>query len=260
MQTRFGFISLFSLLVILSGCAATPTYNHLAAEARPLLNEVDVYLVVPQDEIYAQIDQSNVAAAGGGGLLLALIDVAVESSRTKSAEELIQPVRDKLLDYDYAQVLATEVNSTLKSIEWLHAKDVVLLRSAADAQLNDLYGKSSASAVLYMTADYNLTSNFQSAVTSISLALYPKAETLTGFKERKEKKTGFKDLMDNIYRNNFTHATILVNDPKVKKDDAAATVAGSSPALLIGALSDNAKNLGMKIKDDIVIAKTANDK
>lgn len=250
---------ILSFLSMLSACANLP-YNHLSAEARNQLAAVDVYLVVPQDEIYAQIDQSNVAAAGGGGLLLALIDAAVESSRTKSAEEIIQPVRDKMLNFDYADMLAGEINSALKSVTWLHAGDIQLLRSAEKDQLSDLYNKSRSSALLYITADYSLTSNFQAAVTKVSLALYPKTDSLSKYREREDKNATPTDFTDNIYRNSLESSTTVVSDSKKKKEEAAAEVAEASPGLLVDALTANARNIGRLIKEDIETGKTDKEK
>lgn len=68
-----------------TGCAPAP-YKHLEQDARVHIQETDVVLAVPQEEIYGDINSSNMATAAGGGLLFALIDVMVESSRAKSAE------------------------------------------------------------------------------------------------------------------------------------------------------------------------------
>ena len=254
MKTRIPFLSVVSLLFLLSACATTPPFHHLEEAARSQVSDVDVFLIVPQKEIYAQIDQSNVAAATGGGLLMALIDAAVDSSRTKTAEQIIQPIRDKLLNFDYADELGKEINTTLKNVGWLHARDIQLVRTTTDEkQTADLYAKSKASAVLFVSGNYSLTPNFHSVVTQVSLTMYPKSAALNTYKESDDKNSNPMDGTDNIYRNHFEYSTVLTTDPNMKKEDAAAAVAAASPGKLVDGLTDNARKIARMIGDDLMI-------
>jgi len=254
MKARIQFLAVVSLLILLSACATLPPNHHLVEAARGQVSDVDVFLLVPQKEIYAQIDQSNVAAATGGGLLMALIDAAVDSSRTKTAEQNIQPIRDKLLNFDYADELGKEINSVLKNVSWLHAHDIQLVRSTIDEKLiADLYAKSKASAVLIVTGNYSLVPNFHSVVTDVSLTMYPKSATLDAYKESNDKNSTPTDGSDNIYRNHFKNSTVLITDPNMKKEDAATAVAAASPGKLVDGLTDNARKIAKMIGDDIMI-------
>ena len=252
METRRPVFAVLSLYLLLTACATAPNF-HMLEEARPHLDQVDVFLVVAQDEIYAQIDQSNVAAAMGGGLIPALIDAAVESSRTKTAEQMMQPIRDGLINFDYAQVLADALDAGLKGVSWLHAGNLKLLRSDEKDQLQNLYNNSSASAILYITGDYSLSANMHSAVTVVNLALYPKSESLFTYREKPDKNGKPVDLSDNIYRNRVEHASILISDPDKKPEESAQMLADEGPGRIIDALNANARQVADLVKQDIAV-------
>jgi hypothetical protein len=91
-------LALLALLV--SGCAP-PVHVPLKAEDAGKIRSTRVRAVVAQEEINAAIEQSNLAAAGGGGLLLALIDAGVDSHRTSKAKSLVEPIRKEAGGYDF---------------------------------------------------------------------------------------------------------------------------------------------------------------
>src|SRR2546425_11225686 len=97
--------TLFVIALFLAGCATKPAYIPLPADSPQAINSSNVAILSTQHEIKAEVSKSNVAMAMGGGLIPALIDVAVEGSRAKSAEERIKPIRDVLIDYDIGEAL-----------------------------------------------------------------------------------------------------------------------------------------------------------
>lgn len=58
------------------------------------------------------VDDADVGNAGGG-LLGALIEVAIESAKTKNRQEAIAPLRDALLDYQYEAKLFEAIKTHL---------------------------------------------------------------------------------------------------------------------------------------------------
>ena len=233
-----------------SGCAPLP-YNHLEQDAHAFINETDVVLAVPQEEIYGDIESSNLTAAAGGGLLFALIDAMVESSRASNAEEAVTPVRDKLLDYDYAQVLAEEINNQIQTIEWLSADDVQLERSTNDTWVTDKVSSSSASAILLMTARYHLTPNLDSVETMVSLRMYPNSNSLEEYKEKQDVDKDVISGTDNIYRNDLTASTVLFSGST--KDANRLSLESDDGTKLKDALDKNAKKIARMIYQDLNI-------
>ena len=242
-------ISLVMIFIALaSGCAGV-NKNYIDMAARPHIKKVDGFLAVPQDEIYAEINRSNTTAAAGGGLLFAIIDSAIDNSRTKDAESLIQPIRDILINYDYASRLQANIAERLTAIEWLNLDKLELERFIVDERLNNKIQGSNASAILFMTANYNLTPDFDAVETNVSMIMFPNKEVLAQFKEKQDSNENPVDNNDNIYRNTVK-VTIPLNVPGTKAENAR-TLAQNSLALLEEALDESAKKIAMKIAIDI---------
>lgn len=94
--TLLASVALLSLFV--SGCA-TATRIPLDASQAPRGPVEGVYTTQTQ-EMQAAFTESNLTQAAGGGLLFALIDAGINSSRAKNSESVVLPLRDAMVDYD----------------------------------------------------------------------------------------------------------------------------------------------------------------
>lgn len=95
-----------SLLV--TGCATA--WKPLTKEVLPSDNPMQaIHLAIVDDELAADVKSSYVAAVAGGGLLAALIDVAIESARSKKAARLLEPIRNAVVEYDFAQDFVSQL-------------------------------------------------------------------------------------------------------------------------------------------------------
>ena len=180
-------VSLYTLvLVLLTGCA-TPPYQysekHIETAARPHFSSLDTYLAVGQKEIYADIVKSQTAAVMGGGLLWAMIDGSADNESVRRAETLIQPIRDNLLDFDFAEYLRAEINRSLADIQWLNAREVVLERTTDPERYSSGFSNSDAAAVLFINADCRLSPKFDFLQTRADLIMFPKDKRLYAAKE-----------------------------------------------------------------------------
>lgn len=246
-------LKLFVVLapVILTTACAGLGHNHIDQAAREHFDEVQAYLAVPQDEIYAEIDRSQTAAAAGGGLLFAIIDAAVDNSRTKNAEELLQPIRDNLIDYDYAQTLQAKIESQITTINWLKVKQVELERSIGDDRIMNKIEQSSASAVLFITADYKIKPDFGALQTNVALIMFPNVDALKNFKEKLDNNENPADQADNIYRNEIV-VTIPLGSSGDKESNAIK-LSESNSAKLRDALDESADRVALRIREDILL-------
>lgn len=243
-----NWLVLGSVFFMMAGCAPAP-YKHLEQDARIHFEETEVVLAVPQEEIYGDINSSNMTAAAGGGLLFALIDAMVESGRAKNAEKSVSPLRDKLLDYDYAQVLASEINGQIKKIDWLSAKDVTLERSVNDTWVKDKVSSSNSSAVLLMSAKYHLSPNLDLVETIVNLQMFPNTESLEEFKEKQDADVSVINNSDNIYRNIITVSTTLFSG--ASKEENQQALHADDGTKVKDALNRNAKEAAYKIYQDL---------
>ena len=189
---------LFSSL-LMSGCATKP-FNYMQPEVRGKIESVDTILVIAQHEIIPKIETSNIATNTGGGLIFALMDVAIEQNRLTQAEKNIQPIRDGLIDYDFDGRLKNKVQETLRGIKWLQNKTLTITKDASQENTNKIYQESSASAVLFIFINYNITLSSGELASNFSMSIFPKSKILMQFKEESGSMHNPLKNTDNIFK------------------------------------------------------------
>lgn len=205
MNLKLCGVVLATLLV--TGCATRP-YNRIDADARSEIKSVDSVLIVTQSEIGSSINVSNISGATGGGLIPALIDAGVNSSRTEKAEEAIGPIRDKLIDYDFGAVFEDRLEAKFADQSVDAVKDVELLRSDDPKAREERVNSTSADAVMFITTDYKIGPEFNSVTATANVQIFPSKDSLTPFMEKPDDNPRLK-ATDNIYRNSFVASVPL---------------------------------------------------
>ncbi len=207
------------ILLSASGCATTePAYIPLAKEASQQIKSSNTVIVSTQHEIKADVEKSNVTTYTGGGLIPALIDVAIESSRAKSAEEHIKPIRDALADFDMGRELQTSIGTRLDGIPWLNVKKTEILYDIRPELVATLLASSSEDALILVTPSYSLTSDFVALKAEAEVKVLPRAAHLRASGEGKD---NMKGQVKPLYKNVVTHITPLVTGASDKKAAAA---------------------------------------
>jgi hypothetical protein len=234
---------------VLSGCAAVPTHVALQDEARKSVSSTEVVLPVKQSEIYIFVPDSQVAAAGGGGLLLALIDAGVNSVRTEKAETAVKPLRDAMVDYDFDKSLHDSMQSALAQVAWLHADHVRVVKDATQESFDQAVAGSSEDAVLLAMADYRLSNNAEELTVTLTTGLYPKSSALVALRggENLEHASALKN---SLYRDTFMYSQFVPNTSG-DRDRNIATWSSDHGAAMRAALNRAAENLASMLVCDI---------
>jgi hypothetical protein len=174
MSSKVLVAGVLSCASLMSACAPV-AHRPLAAE-RTTVKSTDVIESVRQPELYAQINVSNVSAALGGGLIGALIDSSVNSSRASDAEGTVRPLRDALTGFDFDDTLKQDLSRELASVEWLAARGVTVNKDVTDKALDAILAKSDAGGVLFVTADYSLSPDFSKLHIKAMASLFPRGQ------------------------------------------------------------------------------------
>ncbi len=233
----------FLSLIILSGCGSTPN-NYLSKQITNKIGKTDVYITIPQKEITAEIERSQVAAATGGGLLFALVDVAIESSRANKAEELLQPIKNSLIDINFNQMFVEKLKTELANLEWLNVNKIVLINDLVPNQMQLNFEESDADAIMLINARYALSSNFSQLTANANASILPKNESLRQYSEKPTSKKARKSKLhidNNIYRDSFV----------VSKTFAGALTDNEENAKILTAQSQLLKELFPKVADEL---------
>lgn len=191
--------------ITLSACVTQiPVHQAMPTEARLGFVTTDVVLPIKQEEIYIFVPASQVAASGGGGLLLALIDAGVNSNNAGTAEEAIIPLRNALVDFDFDQVIQADLKAALSQSEWLHAGNFQIIKENTTEKLDALMGASKASAVMFVATDYSLNWSGDTVSVSIYPHLFPKTTELSALVSAPSKSGPLTSSTNALYRNVLT--------------------------------------------------------
>ena len=200
-------LGIIVMMIMITGCQTSRVA--LNPEYQRQITTADTIIEVKQKEIYAEIKDSNLAVATGGGLIPALIDSAVEHNRAKTSETLIQPIRDQLVNYDFRTEFKDTFESRTHSIDWLRQSYVEetdeITPSEIMARLNH-----SRSAILTLQTKYFLTPKFDGVTVESKISLF-----LPGVSDQSRHKP------KPIYLNTFiTHAPVSGAEMISKKKNA----------------------------------------
>lgn len=172
-HTRKGLVCLAAITIaFLSGCA-TATRVALPPEQQSKITSSETFVSVTQSEIKTDINRSNITAATGGGLIFALIDAGVNTSRAKKAENRVTPLRDALVKYDLGKAFADALKTHFASVDWLKNSTVESRPLGAAGALAKQIQQSPADVVILADTDYRLSATFDSVTVTARVHLHP---------------------------------------------------------------------------------------
>jgi hypothetical protein len=249
---RIPSIRSFVLLpaLLLSACVTqVPPHEFLPNAARDKIASTEGVVPMRQSEIYVFVPSSQIAAAGGGGLLLALIDAGVDSVRTTKAEAAVKPLRDSLVDYSFDQSLQNDLKSSLARDGWMHAGEMRTVREVTGANLDGVLAASKADAVLFATTDYRLSNDGNELTVTMTASLFANSDALRAVKPAKNSK--MKTALENsLYHNTLTFQTD-VPTPSADRDLAIAAWSANRGEAMRKALDMGASKLAAMLAADI---------
>jgi hypothetical protein len=235
---------------ILSACATqVPVHESLPAAARDNIASADVVVPIKQSEIYVFVPNSQIAAAGGGGLLLALVDAGVDSVRTSKAEAAVKPLRDAIVDYNFDQTLQSEIQTSLASDPWLHPDHARVIKELANDRLDKVLMDSKDTAVLFATADYQLSNNALELTITMTASLFPNSDALNALKQRA--KSGPRSSVVNALYHNTLTFTADVPNATADRDRNIATWSANNGAVMRATLTKGARELARMLASDL---------
>ncbi|MDH5445699.1 MAG: hypothetical protein OEY52_09095 [Gammaproteobacteria bacterium] len=198
--------------LLFGGCALTQVVVPVKKETMDTVKSSEVKIVVEQQEIYAHVNRSNITGAMGGGILWALIDSAIDSSRSEDADKELQPIKNMLLEINTQEILKNNYSKKLKNVAWLNAKSFSI--ETKDLQLEErkkVTVNSVNNAVLFVNIKYFLTSDYKTLKVMVSAEMYPNTKEL--------QKLGVNNFTDEsmLYKNSYTYE-YSIPDNNLEKD------------------------------------------
>jgi hypothetical protein len=237
------------LPVLLSACAGVPPHEFLPGPARDKLTATEVAVPIRQSEIYVFVPQSNIAAAGGGGLLLALIDAGVDSVRTTKAEDAVKPLRDATVDFDFDSTLQNDLKTSLSQVAWMHADNFHVVKTVSNDSLDGVLAGSKDSAVLFTTTNYCLSNDADVLDIFVHASLFPNSPELRALKPSTGKSMTA-SMANALYQNTFVYESHLLGATG-DRDQNIAMLSADHGAMLRSELKAGAAKLSEMLAADL---------
>lgn len=216
------------IFTLCSGCASV--HVPLKQEDAQRITTMQMQAVVVQEEIAAEVEKSKVSTYTGGGLIPALIDLAVESHRAQSANQLLEPVRKSCTGFDFRKELAGQLQG-LKEGGALKLSEAVVNATPLDEEARlALFGRMNGNALLELNVSYRLSADFNSVSVLNSAKLWMKGQA------------------DPVYANQFTYRSPSLQ--KKEKDEAAAAWAENDGVLLRKTLQNASAEIAHMLASD----------
>jgi hypothetical protein len=155
------------LACLAAGCAGPrPT---LKPEVVSTVNCTGVRGFLPQVEVNAQFILSGYGA--GGGLIGAIVDAGVNSSRQRAAEKRVQELRERIRDVDFRGPSWQAISNAVLGISWLKADK---FEEIVGTTLPPVTKQMAAQrAVLDISTDYYISQDCRAFVVSSGLSFFP---------------------------------------------------------------------------------------
>lgn len=103
----FRAVSLSLTFFLVASCTATP--KKLSDAQRSMLDTVDVYLLVVQDEVSPIIDERNIMAESGQGLFPSVLEGDIDAKSNRKAHQRLKPLYEKTGHLDARRIFASDV-------------------------------------------------------------------------------------------------------------------------------------------------------
>ena len=244
------FIGLMVVLFALNACA---TSKHIALQPDTIskITSTDICIAVSQQEIYGDIEQSGVATAMGGGLIPALIDVAIDNSRSKKAESHVEAIRNELVGYDFNGILKENIQSELNSVEWMKVRKIDIEGVVSSENFDKYLTASDASSVLFITTKYFFSPDFKTLEIMSDAQLFPNNDELRKYAKSYSGDSNPTDNSNCIYRNSFVFRDHLDKDVK-SKEEAVKLWAENNASLTREALDKGSNETAKMISFDLM--------
>jgi hypothetical protein len=241
--------------LLLTACAGVPAYESIPPAAKDQIASTEVVVPVKQNEIYVYVPPSDMATAGAagggaiGGLLFAAVDAGVNSVRTSKAEDAVKPLRDALVDYSFDRTMQNDMQASLASVPWLHVDNVHVLKEATSDSMDRALDSSRDSAVLFASADYQLSNDADLLTVTVSASLFPKSDALRALKQGKS--SGTKTALANSLYHNTLVFEYHPQNTGVDRPTNIANWSANNGAAMRAALDESAKKLAWLLAQDV---------
>lgn len=172
-----GYAAILTVILSLSAGCTKPTLIVLEPEKAAKINQTRVISVISQDEITGEVSPSNITAGTGGGLIFAIMDAVITSSRSKAMEESMSPLR-ALFAFDFRGAFNQQLDEAAKNSNALKITEVVSTAVPyPDKKQSEVLKSIQENALLTIDTQYRLSTDYRTLLITTTAQLLLKGES-----------------------------------------------------------------------------------
>lgn len=166
-------VALATTGILSTGCAGT---QHISISPSVVeeIHSLKVVSVIPQSQPEAHVQQ---ATSGGAmfGLIGALVDAGVTSSRKSETDDLLLTLRAHCKDLDFREMFWSEIDTVLNAAEWPAEYELTrVVESVEGRDLEEAIASNDKDGLLLLNTEYFLTPSVNVLVLRTTVELYRK--------------------------------------------------------------------------------------
>lgn len=236
---------------LMTACASTARpYNHIDAEARPHIQEMDSVLITKHDKLRSNINTSKVSTYLQGHFAPILFDMAVNGMRSYKAGKIMKPIHETVGEYDMMGNVHEEFSQALTDSQIFDMNEMMHMDQEQPGFRGAYIQKSEADAVMFIDVDYAFTPKFDALQLSSRVMVFPVDEALSPYKEKPDT-DNIIEMDDNIYRNQFVARIPSPADPRSKKSEHGAAWATLTEDQMTAVMQQAAQQLSAQYAVDL---------
>ncbi len=193
----------YSLLLILflaiSGCLSKP-YYYLKPEAIEQLQTLDVIIFMQEPALEIATEKSYLSQGAGGGIIFAVLDGIIEEKQRQRKESYIKPIRNGLQNYNFDQVLKSNLTTALQHHDWLNVHSISIEKQTNKKAIENRLKTSDTSALLAIIPRFIFNPRTQRIDTYVSVYIFPKDPALMVYQQKPDTDKETLQQSDAIYR------------------------------------------------------------
>ena len=204
-------LSLFiSCLALVAGCAVPQI--PLTKNIQRNIKSAENVLFIPQNNLDITVAPTN---PGAGGLIGALVCVAIDSSRRSKAKKESAPIMQQLQNYDFRTVMLKALSNEIPKVSTIKFNLPIRLETiVSQSQKRISFDQSNASVVLFTHVAYRLESG--NLIVNSTVNMYPRTKKMFTFIKNPDDSNPI-DNGNSIYRKVFTFTRQAITAKNIRR-------------------------------------------
>lgn len=176
MLKKFKTLSLAIIVLVLANCSK-PEFIAMPEELKDDITTSEAHYEKPQNEIYAQVESTNITALNSG-LLFMLVESIADKVKKNGVEESLKPIQAFYSQPNVDLKLRTAIHTALNNTPWLHFAKLSVADSIESKDLEIVLTNATTDVAIVIEPDLKLNPRLDVMTGTLFVTIYPASQAL----------------------------------------------------------------------------------